>query len=291
MRSVDRLVAWLMSLSESQQFIAYMAPMVILTLIVAVLPIHYGIKILLLASMAILAIWTPLIVVAFTREFRREFILRQTRSLDEIRLLKWSDFETFVAGILGARGYQVVHHSYGGGADGGVDLIAIKGGKTTYVQCKHHSHDQIGPEPVRSLYGVMARDRVENALFVTSGVFAGVTEEEFADCDRLTLVDGSKLARILDEIKEQLPEYSGKGSDGGLRMTRLLVASIQTEAEAPMIRPPRCQKCGETMVLLHSTKNRQRFWGCPRKSQSGCKGMPLTEKEIDFLDPYRSQRK
>lgn len=50
--------------------------------------------------------------------------------------IDWYQFEKFCAGLLEAGGYAVERKG-GAQPDGGVDLIATKGGERTLVQCKH----------------------------------------------------------------------------------------------------------------------------------------------------------
>jgi restriction system protein len=85
---------------------------------------------------------------------------------------------------------------------------------------------------------------------VTSGVFTDETRH-FAEASNIALIDGEKLAYLLNETRAAPPTV-----DGGR----------QTAVPPPQALPS-CPKCGTTMVLRHATKGAHAgstFWGCSR---------------------------
>lgn len=50
--------------------------------------------------------------------------------------------------------------------------------------------------------------------------------------------------------------------------------------DAPHVKPPKCPKCGATMVKRYSQKRQSRFWGCSRYPHCyGGRDYVLTEEQ------------
>ncbi|MCB2153318.1 restriction endonuclease [bacterium] len=233
-----------------------------------------------------------LALLAQTIRYKHDFLLRQNRSMETVLSLQWNDFEQFVEALLKIEGYEATRLTADEAcADGGVDIIATKDGKTMLVQCKHWMRERVGPEPVRALFGVMHRDHADEALFVTSGRFADVTEEEFKDVPGITLLDGAGLMARLEAANDRLPAEEEK--DGGRIWTSAehIVRKMMPQAEPSIIRVPKCDDCGATMVLGFSRRNAEKFWACPNWRTS-CKGstVSLRPEHVEILDPGRGQR-
>ena len=67
--------------------------------------------------------------------------------------MSWREFETLVGEAYRLQGYRVTETG-GGGADGGVDLVLMKGREKSLVQCKQWKAYKVGVQVVRELYGV-----------------------------------------------------------------------------------------------------------------------------------------
>ena len=78
---------------------------------------------------------------------RRRLVDDQT-SLDPLRNTPWKQFEFLVAEAYRCHGY-LVEYSLGRGADGGVDLILRRDGRTSLVQCKQWKVFSVGAPVVR----------------------------------------------------------------------------------------------------------------------------------------------
>jgi restriction system protein len=113
--------------------------------------------------------------------------------------LSWADFELLVGESFRARGYTV-KETGGGGADGGVDLIAWRDGRTTLVQCKHWKTYTVGVPVVREMLGLMTARGAAEGCVITSGRFT-TEAQQFAVGRSITLVDGAGLAALLREGK------------------------------------------------------------------------------------------
>jgi restriction system protein len=167
-----------------------------------------------------------------------------------VATMSWQDFERLVGEYFRRRGFAV-SETGGGGADGGVDLVATKGKDRYLVQCKHWRAMTVGVVPVRELYGVMAANRAAGAFMVTSGSF---TEEAkgFAEGRELQLVDGKALVH---EMRKQ--------------------AGTSVPPRAPVVSAvePSCPTCSATMVLRRArtgSRAGQAFWGC--STYPACRG-------------------
>lgn len=88
------------------------------------------------------------------------------KQLEFWRALSGAAFEGEFAKLLIARGYEV--RTVGGRNDGGIDLIARRGGRTTIVQCKAWSK-LVGPAVVRELYGTLIASHADAAILATTG--------------------------------------------------------------------------------------------------------------------------
>lgn len=102
------------------------------------------------------------------------------------------EFENAVGELYKKLGYKVTVTQ--GTGDGGVDLILRKSGVITIVQCKAHTH-QVGPEPVRALWGVREDFNATEAIFIAySGVTSGAID--FARGKKLQLLNVENLISL-----------------------------------------------------------------------------------------------
>ena len=74
---------------------------------------------------------------------RRQGLVDQQTSLESLRGVPWKDFEFLVGEAYRRQGYAV-DFSLGKGADGGVDLVLRKSGRTSLVQCKQWKVFSVG---------------------------------------------------------------------------------------------------------------------------------------------------
>lgn len=87
-----------------------------------------------LGWMALGICWAGALISLFRQLSRRRLLDTQT-GLDSLRAMSWREFEMVVGESFRRRGYAIQETGLGG-ADGGIDLILRKDGKTTLVQCR-----------------------------------------------------------------------------------------------------------------------------------------------------------
>src|SRR5688500_18930061 len=114
------------------------------------------------------------------------------------------------------------------GADGGIDLILRKNGRTELVQCKQWRREQINVSVVREMWGLVHHHRADAVKIVAVGEFTrdAVT---FAQDKVIELINGEKL---LEAVRENQATAA--------RKTRI-EPTFKTSA-------PICPLCRERMV-------------------------------------------
>jgi restriction system protein len=136
---------------------------------------------------------------------------------------------------------------FGGGADGGIDLVLIKVGNRTLVQCKNWMSNKVGVTTVRELFGVMTAKAAAGGIVVCSGQYANEAIE-FAKGKPISLIDGAALSRLIGDVQES--------------------PRIQ-----PVAKDTACPVCHSSMVLRTAKRGKnagQNFWGCSRYPK--CRG-------------------
>lgn len=195
---------------------------------------------------------------AWRRRARKNLVadVARSKATDALDGMTWRELEMLVGEGFRLQGYQVVETG-GGGADGGVDLVLTKrgksGGEKFLVQCKHWRAYKVGVDVVRELYGVMAAKGAAGGFVVTSGRF---TDEaiSFASGRNVTLVDGSKLHGLLRQALA--------GTD---RPPAQKSAVPVVHSPAPSAQAPACPLCAKPMVLRTAKRGANaggEFWGC-----------------------------
>ena len=174
-----------------------------------------------------------------------ELLDRQT-SVKSIKDLTWKDFEYLVSEAYKRQGYSVQENRCAG-ADGGVDLLLKKDGRTTLVQCKNWKSKSVGVTTIRELFGVVTAEGASEGIVVCSGHYTR-DAIAFAVGKPLTLVDGSNLTRLIGEVQK--------------------TPNIHPEQESTA-----CPVCGSSMVIRVAKKGTNvgsSFWGCSRFPE--CRG-------------------
>ncbi len=116
----------------------------------------------------------------------------QVKATDTLDGMRWREFQMLVGEGFRLQGYRVVETG-GGGADGGVDRLLTRpgksGGEKLLMQCKQWRALKVGVEVVRELDGVMAARGGTGGFVVTSGRFAD-DAVSFESGRNAALVDG-----------------------------------------------------------------------------------------------------
>lgn len=195
---------------------------------------------------------------AWRRRERKKLVADVARSqaTDALDGMSWREFEMLVGEGFRLQGYQVVETG-GAGADGGVDLVLTKpgksGGEKFLVQCKQWRAYKVGVDVVRELYGVMAAKGATGGFVVTSGRF---TDEaiNFASGRNVTLVDGPKLHGLLRQAQA-----------GAERSPAQKRAVSVAHSPAPSAQALACPLCAKPMVRRTAKRGANagnEFWGC-----------------------------
>ena len=201
----------------------------------------------------------------------------ESQAGDALDGMSWREFEMLVGEGFRLQGYQVVETG-GGGADGGIDLVLRRpgksGGEKFLVQCKQWRAFKVGVGVVRELYGVMAATGATGGFVVTSGRF---TDEavSFASGRNVTLIDGSKLHGLLRQAK------AGIDRSPALRSAAPAVQPSAAPAPAPVPVPvpapaqaPSCPLCAKPMLRRTAKRGANaggEFWGCT--GYPACRGI------------------
>jgi restriction system protein len=213
----------------------------------------------------LVALWAAAMVIKLVNARRLD---RQT-GLASIRELSWEQFEQLLAEAFRRQGYSVRCTGSASG-DGGVDLELERGGNRTLVQCKQWRAWKVGVRSVRELRGVVAAERADGGVLVTSGRFTREARD-FAEQSGVRLIAEEELAEMISAVQRRTtvaikaiaPPVSQESA----------VASATRPSERRPDAPPACPTCGADMrqrVARRGVLAGEPFWGCSRYPK--CKG-------------------
>jgi restriction system protein len=195
---------------------------------------------------------------AWRRKVRASLVtdVAQSQASDVLDGMSWREFELLVGEGFRLQGYQVAE-SGGGGADGGVDLVLTRpgksGGEKFLVQCKQWRALKVGVDVVRELYGVMAARGATGGFVVTSGRFTEAAVG-FASGRNVTLLDGPKLLGLIRQARAGTGRPAVRAD--AAEVTPPSAASAQTTA---------CPLCSKPMLRRTAKRGANaggEFWGC-----------------------------
>jgi len=127
---------------------------------------------------------------------------QETWTIELLRHLEWKRFEQLTAAYSQTLGFTARHTQVG--SDGGVAVQLFKNDQPhplMILQCKAWDVEDVGLEPVRGLFNLMAAEKVGYGVFYTTGAFSPEAHA-FARGKILDLVDGAEL---LSRIKQLAP--------------------------------------------------------------------------------------
>ena len=222
------------------------------------------------AVLFVLIVW----IAAMAGKARRRHLLASRKGIEAIRSLGWRDFELLVGEGLRRQGYTVVETG-GGGADGGIDLVARRADEKLLVQCKRWKTWTVGVSVVREMFGVMTAERATAAMIVTTGQFTR-SAEQFAEGKPIRLMDGAALVAFLEHVKKPVVGEPGfePGDSAAQRANQPEPTSWGQQQESP----PECPKCGAPMLVRVAKKGPNaggKFLGCSRyPACTGTRNLP-----------------
>ena len=245
-------------------------------------------------------------------------LLSSAVDLDEIRRLKWWQFEKLIVQAYQRQGY--VTEWRGGGRrrpDGGVDILARGHGETVVVQCKHWRADsKVSVKAVRELGGVLKENKADRGIFITT---AGYTDDALRyarNNPEIVLIDGPMLVHLLAGVRGE--PFPGAGNSATAQPPQSVplpevgaTPQILRYAPAPSPVPnqeqagvwrkpgdvwdpdaPHCPQCNDKMVLRTAKRGGdigQQFWGCARYPR--CAGTRKIYAESSSVEQQKSEQK
>lgn len=216
--------------------------------------------------------------VALINALRRRRLLNSQTGIAAIRSMSWKNFELLIVEAFRRQGLSVEERG-GSAADGGVDLMLRKDGKTTVVRCKRWRDAQVSVQPVRELFGVMHADGADAAVFVSSGSYTA-DAKQFTEGKPIRLMDGEELARMVAAVQDERRVERAAGRGFTPSKQRFVFGKV-------------CPICGDAMVKRIATRGPSAgasFWGCSRFP--ACRGtLPEASLESRILSPTRHPAK
>ncbi len=193
---------------------------------------------------------------SFVASRQRSRLLETQTGLDSLRAMNWKQFELLVGEAFRRQGHRVEETGLGG-ADGGIDLILRKDGKTTLVQCKQWRSQRVDVKVVREMYGLLAHHGAHAVKIVSVGDYTD-DARRFALGKPIELVTGDSLFALVRNVQTAHAPAP---------------VSAATPAPAPdptQVRVPECPKCGAAMLRRENRRTHEVFWGCPKYPE--CRG-------------------
>ncbi|MGY4515742.1 restriction endonuclease [Lysobacter sp. HA18] len=191
--------------------------------------------------------------VSYLRRRQRAQLLQTRTDLDSIASLNWRQFEQLVGEAFRRQGYRVEETGQGG-ADGGIDLVLHRGGKTTLVQCKQWRQRQVNVSTVREMWGLLAHHGADAIKIVCVGDYTA-DAGRFASGKAIELVTGVDLTRLVAAART-VGTVPTAGQAGPTQDTTEPMNTLLDEAV------PACPRCSTQMAMRTNRQNGQQFWGC-----------------------------
>lgn len=203
------------------------------------------------AWIALILCWMGALA-SFMGSRRRRHLLERQTGLDSLRAMSWREFEMLVGEAFRRLGYTIQETGLGG-ADGGIDLILRKDGKTTLVQCKQWKTQRVDVKVVREMFGLLAHHGAAAVKIVAVGDYT-VDAQRFARGKPIELIHGEALLAMVREGQTTAPVKAAT-------MNRPIVTTATDPAPSTN---PFCPKCGADMVLRSNRRTQDHFWGCTK---------------------------
>jgi restriction system protein len=202
--------------------------------------------------------WAGALISYFRQRSRRRLLDTQT-GLDSLRAMSWREFEMLAGEAFRRRGYAIQETGLGG-ADGGIDLILRKDGKTTLVQCKQWKTQRVDVKVVREMFGLLAHHGAAAVKIVAVGDYTG-DAQRFAQGKPIELIHGEALLAMVREGQTSPPTKTA---------TTETTAIVMTHPDSTPSTNPVCPRCGADMVKRSNRQTKDDFWGCAK--YPACRG-------------------
>jgi len=142
--------------------------------------------------------WFAALASFFGRTRRRRLLDAQSGT-NSLRDMNWREFEMLTGEAFRRLGYAIVENGLGG-ADGGIDLILRKDGKTILVQCKQWRNQRVDVKVVREMFGILVHEGADAMKIVALGDYTP-DARHFAQGKPIELVDGGALLATVRSVQ------------------------------------------------------------------------------------------
>jgi restriction system protein len=160
---------------------------------------------------------------SFIGRARRRKLLDSQTGIDSLRQMSWRQFEQLAGEAFRRQGYRVEENGLGG-ADGGIDLILRKDGKTTLVQCKQWRNQRVDVKIVREMLGILMHEGADTVKIVALGHYTP-DAYRFAKGKPIELIHGGELVATVRTLQTTRARATGP-LDSPLALSGSMVASL-----------------------------------------------------------------
>ncbi len=115
---------------------------------------------------------------------------RIERTLEAVMAMSWRDFSAMMEEGFKRQGFEVTR------ANGAVDFVLVKAGRTTLVSCKRWKAMSHGVEPLRQLVAEREAQEAREARYVCVTHMADKAQRYVAE-EGIVLMDALELAKLL----------------------------------------------------------------------------------------------
>lgn len=191
---------------------------------------------------------------SYLRGRQRARLLETRTGLASITALDWREFERLVGEAFRRQGYSIEETGLGG-ADGGVDLVLRREGRTWLVQCKRWRQRQVPVATVREMWGLLAHHGADGIKIVCVGNYTP-DARRFASGKAIELITGQDLVAMADAVRQTAPPAWAPVVQAGPTV-------VPSPAPEPAhVASPVCPKCSGRMVRRTNRQTGSAFWGC-----------------------------
>ena len=175
--------------------------------------------------------------------------------LDVLQAIDWKRLQELCQQVFVRRGFQAEPVDVG--AFEGIDLVAHRDDEAdrpgVAIACRRYGYP-VPAKEVREFFGSVLRAGHEEAIFIATTKFNQAAHSEFGDDQRIQLVDGDKLLRVINELGE---EAAGE-----------LLARVTDDGDGWTT--PTCPECAAKMTLRRNRETGREFWECANYNRTGC---------------------
>jgi restriction system protein len=129
------------------------------------------------------------------RRAKRRALWARQRDLATLRAMSWQEFEQLTGETFRRLGFAI-RETGGGRADGGVDVLVTKQGRSFVIQCKHYKRQRIGAPVVREAVGVAVGLRAAGVYVIALSGFTRAALA-YAKGKPVYLIDGAALLAMI----------------------------------------------------------------------------------------------